>query len=187
MATKRDNVQEGTSESGLTGMVRSALGVLAPSGGVEDALTLLKRDHREVEGLFAQFEELDEKQDARRRHELVQEVCAVLTVHATLEEELFYPAIRRAGKEAQDLVDEAEVEHGTVKELVARLQAMGPDDAKLRANFTVLREYVRHHVKEEEDEIFDAAKDADIDLDRLGRQLEARKLELMTQVAVERR
>jgi hemerythrin superfamily protein len=175
-----DDASEG---SGLTGAVMSALGMLGT--GSEDALTLLKHDHREVDGLFKEYEGLDERSDARRRREIVTEVCALLTVHATIEEELFYPAVQRAGNEARDLIDEARVEHRTLKELIATIQGAAGDDRAVKANFTVLREYVQHHVKEEEDEVFDAAKDADVDLDRLGQQLEERKLELMTQVATE--
>lgn len=174
------------SESGLTGAVMSALGMLG-GGGSEDALTLLKHDHREVDGLFDEYEGLDERSDARRRREIVTEVCALLTVHAAIEEELFYPAVQRAGHDARDLIDEAQVEHRTLKELIATIASMDPDDRMIKANFTVLREYVRHHVKEEEDEVFDAAKDAGVDLDRLGQRLEERKLELMTQVATEAR
>jgi hemerythrin superfamily protein len=185
MAGNRGNARHAEDNRGLTGAVKSALGMLGSELGGEDALTLLKNDHREVEALFAEFEELEDGKASERRR-IVQEVCALLSVHAALEEELFYPAVRRAGKEAQDLLDEADVEHGTVKELVARLEGMRADDRTVKANMTVLSEYVKHHVKEEENEIFAHAKDAGIDLDRLGREMEQRKLELMTQVAVER-
>lgn len=170
-------------EGGLTGLVKSALGVMAPGGGVEDAITLLKRDHREVEGLFSQYQALEEKGTPAQRSKVVQEACALLTVHATIEEELFYPAVRSNINEAADLLDEAQVEHGTVKELIARIEGMRPNAPLYKANFTVLTEYVKHHIKEEEGELFDLVKESDLDLDRLGRKLEERKLELMTEVA----
>src|SRR3954454_6497992 len=115
MANEGSKGTEQASEGGLTGAVMSALSMLAPNAGSEDALTLLKHDHREVDGLFKEYEGLDERSDARRRREIVTEVCALLTVHATIEEELFYPAVQRAGNEARDLIDEARVEHRTLK------------------------------------------------------------------------
>jgi hemerythrin-like domain-containing protein len=98
-------------------------------------------------------------------------------VHAQIEEELFYPAIRKL-PEAGDMIDEAAVEHQSIKDLVVQLEAMRPGDDLFEAKVKVLSEYVKHHVKEEESEIFPEAKDSDIDLEALGRKLEERKSEL---------
>ncbi len=171
----------GPSEGGLSGLMKSALATVT-GGPDDDAITLLKRDHREVEALFERYEDL-EKGSRSERNKVVEEICALLTVHAVMEEEIFYPAVRRGVKGAADLLDEAQVEHGTVKDLVARLQRMKPGEDLYDANVTVLKEYVKHHVKEEENELFDMVKGSDLDLDRLGRKLEERKLELMTAIA----
>ncbi|MEO5700011.1 MAG: hemerythrin domain-containing protein [Casimicrobiaceae bacterium] len=160
--------------------VRSAFGEIT-AGDDEDAIAL--GDHREVEALFERFEKLEDGTSAERAR-IVEEICALLTVHAAVEKENFYPALRSRSKEAADLLDEATVEHGTVKELVARLEDMRPGDDLYKANVTVLKEYVQHHVKEEEREMFKLAKAAELDLDRLGRELEKRKLELITAVAM---
>lgn len=168
--------------SGFTRLVRSAFGEIT-GGDDEDAIALLKGDHREVEALFERFEKLEDGTSAERAR-IVEEICALLTVHAAVEEEIFYPALRGRSKEAADLLDEAKVEHGTVKELVARLEDMRPGDDLYKANVMVLKEYVQHHVKEEEGEMFKLAKVAELDLERLGRELEKRKLELITAVAM---
>ncbi len=134
-----------------------------------------------MESLFERFEELDGQRSAQAG--VIEEVCALLTTHALIEEEIFYPAVRRQAKETRDLLDEAKVEHGTVKELVARLQQMQPSDDLYKATVTVLKEYVQHHVEEEESELFKRVKASGLDLDALGRRLEQRKLELLTAAA----
>jgi hemerythrin superfamily protein len=143
-----------------------------------DALELLKADHEEVAELFVQFEDLDDDGEAGERQEIVSRACTMLTIHAQLEEEIFYPAVREAVDELDDQLNEAEVEHATVKELIAKLQEMDPDDKMYAAHFTVLSEYVKHHVREEEDELFPEVEDAGLDLDALGAQLMERKEEL---------
>jgi iron-sulfur cluster repair protein YtfE (RIC family) len=110
--------------------------------------------------------------------ELVQEVCNELKVHTTLEEEIFYPAVREA-IEDEDIMNEAQVEHDSAKELISQLEGMKPDDPMYAAIFTVLGEYVMHHVKEEESEMFPQAKKSEIDLMALAEQMAARKEELM--------
>ncbi len=136
-------------------------------------LALLKTQHGEVDRLFKRFAKANDSEKA----EIVQMACRKLTAHAQLEEELFYPALRDAGVE-HALLDEAEVEHESVKRLVGELEAMQPGDDLYDAKVTVLAEYVKHHVKEEETEIFPDAKRADVDLDELGGRMEARAVEL---------
>lgn len=142
-----------------------------------DAISLLTQDHRNVERLFKQFEGLDD--DDENKAELVQTICAELTAHSAVEEEIFYPAAREAlGEEGEDILDEAEVEHAGAKELIAQLEEAQPGDDLYDAKVTVLAEYIRHHVKEEEGELFPKLKDSDLDLDALGEELRARKEEL---------
>jgi hemerythrin superfamily protein len=107
----------------------------------------------------------------------------MLTVHATVEEEIFYPAAREALEE-QDLLDEAEVEHATAKDLIAQIQTMDPSDELYDAKVTVLGEYVNHHVQEEEKQMFPKCKKAKMPLDELGEQLQARKQALMAEVGL---
>jgi hemerythrin superfamily protein len=144
-----------------------------------DAVKLLSADHKEVHGLFQKYKKLAQSQapgDARQP--LAERICGLLTVHATIEEEIFYPAAREAGVESA-LLDEAEIEHATAKDLIAQLQSMDADDELYDAKVTVLGEYIDHHVKEEQDEMFPACRKAKMDLVALGAELEARKLALM--------
>jgi hemerythrin superfamily protein len=140
-----------------------------------DAVRLLKADHREVEGFFTDYAGLD---DAEEKQALADKICLALTVHATLEEEIFYPAAREQ-IEDDDLMDEAQVEHASAKQLIAEIQEMQAGDDLFDAKVKVLGEYVRHHVQEEEKEMFSEARDAKLDLTALGEQLAARKAELM--------
>src|SRR5437868_14278350 len=142
-----------------------------------DAIDLLKKDHETVEDLFDQFEDAKESQNDEEMGTLVSSICNALTVHAQIEEELFYPAMRKL-PEASDMVDEAAVEHQSIKDLVTQLEAMRPGDDLFEAKVKVLSEYVKHHVKEEEGEIFPEAKDSDVDLEALGHKLAERKNEL---------
>src|SRR4051794_10917249 len=111
-----------------------------------DAITLLKQDHREVEGLFKEFEQLKDDEDAVVQ--VIETACTELKVHDRIETEIFYPSVRQAAEqeEVEDLLDEAEVEHETVRELIEKLEGMDPSDGKRKAHFTVLMEYVKHHV-----------------------------------------
>ncbi|HEU5176108.1 MAG TPA: hemerythrin domain-containing protein [Burkholderiales bacterium] len=144
-----------------------------------DAIDLLKQDHERVEKAFKEFEKLD-RQDAEACRRLIGGVCEALTVHTTLEEEIFYPAVREAIDD-EDLMNEAAVEHETARMLIEQLQNMGPDDPNYFATFTVLGEYVRHHIKEEQNEMFPAARKSGIDLAALGERLRARRDELPAQ------
>ena len=140
----------------------------------ESAVEVLKKDHDEVEALFDQFEDAKDESNTELKAQIVAAVCRALTIHAQVEEEIFYPAMRRED-DAHDLVDEAAVEHQTVKNLVAELQAASTDDDLYDAKVKVLSEYVKHHVKEEEGELFPLARKADLDLEALGRELLARR------------
>ena len=142
----------------------------------QDAFALLKADHKAVKVLFKEFEGLSEDDDEERGN-LVQQICNELTVHAQLEEEIFYPAVR-ASIEDGDLLDEAEVEHATAKDLIAQLETMEPHDELYDAKVTVLSEYIDHHVKEEEEEMFPKAQKSDLDAKALGQEMIERKQEL---------
>jgi hypothetical protein len=143
----------------------------------EDAIALLKADHREVEGYFEEFKKA--RSDARKQ-ELAEKICSALTVHATIEEEIYYPAFLEATEE-EDLHHEAAVEHAGAKRLIADIEASGPDDDYFDAKVTVLSEMIKHHVKEEEkpDGLFAKSRQSEMELDVLGEQLAARKVELM--------
>ena len=149
-----------------------------------DAIELLTADHAEVDKLFKQFEKMTEAEGAdEEKANCVAEICAALTVHATIEEQIFYPAARKALEE-DDLLDEAEVEHEGVKRLVAELEEMSPGDDLYDAKVTVLGEYVKHHVREEEDEMFPKVKKAKLDTVALGVRMAARKKELQDELPV---
>ena len=147
-----------------------------------DAIALLKQDHRTVSQLFEEFEKADEEEQSA----IAQRVCQLLTVHAQIEEELLYPEAKEAfdgDEENEDLVNEAAVEHGSAKELIAKIEGMSSGDEQFKATVTVLGEYIKHHVKEEEKRggIFSQIKDSDVDLKALGEQIAARKDELMAE------
>ena len=151
-----------------------------------DACSLLDADHRNVKKLFKEFEPLAEskaKSAAGKRRQLADQICLELTVHAQIEEEIFYPALRSVIKE-EDLLDEAEVEHQSAKELIAQIEAAGEPDDMFDAKVKVLGEYIDHHVKEERNEIFPKARSArKLDLVSMRDELMARKEELMGETA----
>ena len=140
-----------------------------------DAIAMLKADHDKVKKMFKEFEKLDETEE---KSSLVRQTCAELKVHTQLENEIFYPAVREA-IEDDDLMDEALVEHQAAEELISQLEQMEPGDEMYDAKFTVLGEYVDHHITEEQKEMFPKAKKAKIDLAGLGEQMMTRKQELM--------
>jgi hemerythrin superfamily protein len=147
-----------------------------------DAIALLKQDHRTVEALFAEFEEADESEQS----ELATRICQMLTVHAQIEEELLYPQAKEAfGEEEEEMVYEAEIEHASAKELIAKIEAGTPEDPEFKPLVKVLSEYVKHHVKEEEKELFPSLKETELDLKELGSELAQRKMQLMEQMGIE--
>jgi len=146
------------------------------------ALELLTSDHRNVEDLFQEFETLKDADDASRVA-VAQKICAELTVHAQIEEDLVYPWLRENLDET-DMVAEAEVEHATLKQLIAQIEPVGEPDEAFDAKVKVLSEYVKHHVKEEENEIFPEVADEKEELDELGQELAARKAELRSEMGL---
>ena len=147
------------------------------------AVEVLKEQHDKVKKAFKEFEKLD-REDTEKQQQLVQTVCEDLKLHTTLEEELFYPAAREAIDD-EDILNEAQVEHETAKMLIEQLENMGPEDPNFHATFTVLGEYVVHHVKEEEGEMFPQVKKTDLDLEELGARMRSRMEELMGETADE--
>lgn len=156
------------------------------NGSEKDACDLLDADHRAVKKLFNQYDELTEsrsKTAVQQRAEIAREICNELTVHAQIEEEIFYPALRAAMKDV-DLIEEAEVEHTTAKDLIAQISAADEVDDRFDAKVKVLGEYIDHHVKEERNEIFPKARATrGLDLVGMREQLAARKEELMGEMA----
>ena len=148
------------------------------------AIELLEADHRNVEALLEQYESEKESDDGVKRA-IAMQICAELTAHAQLEEELFYPWLREnLDEEDMEMLEEAYVEHASVKDLIAQIEGasdIGPEyDAKVK----VLGEYVKHHVQEEENEIFKEVRDMQDELDELGQEMHARKSELMEELGL---
>ena len=139
-----------------------------------DGLAFLMKQHRDVEDLFDKFEA---SEDDAEKSKLVDQICLALAVHAKIEEELLYPPAEEKIDEP-DLVDEAYIEHATAKDLIAQLEGMDIGDKYYDAKVKVLGEYIAHHVKEEETELFPEIKRSDIDLTGLGKKLELRTEQL---------
>lgn len=149
----------------------------------QNAIDMLLEDHKKVQKMFKDFEKLD-REDTEACEELVTTACTQLKVHSMIEKELFYPAVRDQieKEEDEDIMNEAEVEHQTVDNLIETLEGMDAGDPMYSAHFTVLSEYVKHHVQEEEKEMFPRVKKLkSLDLDALGEEMMNRKQELMTE------
>ena len=144
------------------------------SAAPKDAIALLKTDHGTVSGLFAAYEKAG---SSKKKKALVAEICNELSVHVRIEEEIFYPAIKAALADKL-LVQEATVEHAGVKDLIAQLEGVEPDSELYDAKVKVLSEYVDHHVKEEQDDMFPKVKATSLDLVQLGARMAARKADL---------
>ena len=147
-----------------------------------DAITMLTADHKKVKKMFKDFDKLKEKGSAKEKEALVTEICTELSIHAQVEEEIFYPAVRDAIDD-DDLMDEAAVEHAGAKDLIAQLMSMDTSDEYYDAKVTVLGEEIDHHVGEEEGDMFVKAKRAKIDLVGLGEDMAERKEELAASLA----
>lgn len=147
----------------------------------DDAITLLTADHRKVDALFR---ELEREDDTRRKVEIATTICNELTVHALAEEQLFYPeALPHLERDDKGtLIWEATIEHGTLEGLIDAVTGVRGDDPAFDAHMKVLKEYVKHHVREEENELFPAVRRTDLDLQDLGDRIVARKLELRKQM-----
>jgi hemerythrin superfamily protein len=172
-AAERKATKGKTSQDKTTG-ARSA-------SETQSALDLLEEDHREVEGYFDAYEDLE---DEAEKEELATKICLALRVHTQIEEEIFYPAARKA-TEDDDLLDEAAVEHGSAKRLIEEIEAMEVGDDLYDAKVKVLGEQVRHHVKDEEAELFPEVKSAKMDIEEIGKKLSQRKTTLLAELSGE--
>ena len=149
-----------------------------------DAIAILKADHDKVKKLFKEFERLHDEELDDEAEQVATQICNELTIHATVEEEIFYPALRDAIDD-DDLLDEAEVEHATAKDLIAQIESMTAEDDKYAAKVVVLGEYIDHHVKEEHEEMFPEAERSKLDLDALGEEILARKKQLKAEMGLD--
>jgi len=159
------------------------MGLFTSDTPKDDAVAMLTEDHRKVEELFNDFESMKDDGSAEDKASLIRQICTELTLHALLEEEIFYPAVRRAIDD-DDLMDEADVEHTTAKALIIELLTGRPGADQFEAKATVLGEYIKHHVKEEESEMFPKARKA-LDTAALGKKMAARKAKLMEEMVAE--
>ena len=152
--------------------------------GPPDAVQMLKEDHARVKKLFDQFEQTD---DDSEKEAIVRSTIRELEIHAALEEEIVYPAIRALDDDEEHLgkMDEALEEHHVVKQLMAELREMGPTDDRYAAKFTVMAESVRHHIREEESDVLPKAEEENLDLDQLGKQMAARKQQLRSKTGAQ--
>jgi hemerythrin superfamily protein len=162
-------------------MASSARGNKAEATGTDaiSALDLLEEDHTQVESLFEEFEQLD---NVEEKKELALKICLSLRVHAQIEEEIFYPAVRDA-IENTDRIDEAIVEHAAAKQLITEIEGMDAGDELYDAKVTVLNEQVLHHIEEEEDELFPEVESSKLDLETLGKKMADRKAALLNETA----
>jgi hemerythrin superfamily protein len=150
-----------------------------------DAIDMLIADHKKVQKAFKDFEKLKDGRNKRGKSDIVRQTCADLTVHTKIEEEIFYPAARKAIRDP-DLMDEATVEHAGAKDLIAQLESMQPGDDLYDAKFTVLGESINHHVKEEQTEMFPKVRKTKLNLVALGEQMALRKAELESKRSLSR-
>lgn len=148
-----------------------------------EVLDMLKEDHARVKKAFRDAQKLDSEEDQEELQMIVEQTCAELEVHARLEEELFYPAVRGAIKETE-LIDEAEIEHESAKALIAQLRQMTPADEKYAPMFKVLGEYVKHHIKEEEKEMFEQLNRSRIEWEELQQQMLTMRETLMSEMGL---
>jgi hemerythrin-like domain-containing protein len=144
----------------------------------QDAISLLEADHDKVLALFEHFEDIKDSRAEKEKQTIVADACRELTIHTKLEEEVFYPAVRGA-LDDEDLMNEALVEHDGAKSLIQDLEGMDAGDEMFNAKFIVLSEYIKHHVKEERQEMFPKVRATDVDLKALGAKMLERKAQLM--------
>lgn len=155
-------------------VARSATKLKVPTPS-KDAIGLLRADHQAVSALFADYENKHTKAEKKA---LVSEICTALKAHAQIEEEIFYPAVKAALKDRL-LVPEASVEHAGIKNLIGEIEGVEPDGEMYDAKVKVLSEYVKHHVKEEQNEMFPRARSTSLDMDQLGAAMAVRKAQLL--------
>lgn len=156
------------------------------AGGAQeqDAIAMLMADHKKVKKLFSDFDKLKDEGSDEDKSVIVEQICNALKIHTELEEEIFYPAVRKAIDDS-DLMDEALVEHAGAKELIVQLEDASPDDELYDAKVTVLGEQIDHHVKEEEGQMFPKAKKAKVDTKALGATMLKRKMALMEKMGLD--
>lgn len=164
----------GKTKAAAAGEKTSAKSATTPKA--MEAMALLRRDHKIVSDLFDDYE----KTNVKSKKSIVSQICTELTIHAQLEEEIFYPAVKEALKD-KELVPEAIVEHSTLKDLIAEVEGVEPNGEEFDAKIKVMSEYVKHHVKEEQNEMFPKAKDSKLDMMELGAQIASRKEELVAE------
>jgi hemerythrin superfamily protein len=157
---------------------RSASGTPA-----QDAIAMLTADHKKVKRLFSEFDKLQEEGGDEEKASIVEQICNELKIHTELEEEIFYPAVRKAIDDS-GLMDEALVEHAGAKDLIAQLEDASPNNDLYDAKVTVLGEQIDHHVKEEEGSMFPKAKKAKLDTGALGATMLKRKIALMERMGM---
>ena len=143
----------------------------------QDAISLLEADHDKVLAMFEHFDDIKDGHAYKEKQTIVADACRELTIHTTLEEEVFYPAVR-GPLDDEDLMNEAQVEHDGAKSLIQDLESMDAGDKMFNAKFIVLSEYIRHHIKEERQEMFPKVRATDVDLKALGAKMLARKEQL---------
>jgi len=149
----------------------------------QDAIAMLTADHKKVKRLFSEFDKLQEEGSDEEKSSIVEQICNELKIHTELEEEIFYPAVRKAIDDS-DLMDEALVEHAGAKDLIAQLEDASPNNDLYDAKVTVLGEQIDHHVKEEEGSMFPKAKKAKLDTEALGATMLKRKMALMEKMGM---
>lgn len=142
-----------------------------------NATQILRQDHNKVEGLFKRFEQAKGSESKRR---IAEQAMAELEVHAKVEEEIFYPAVK-SEVDDESMVEEAKQEHQTVKDLIRELKTMDAEDEEFESKFSELVENVKHHVQEEQGEMFPKVEESDMDLAEVGEQIAERKQELMAE------
>jgi len=151
------------------------------SAGEQDAIALLKSDHKQVKVLFSEFDKLKDDGAEADKVAIVAQICNELKIHTAIEEEIFYPAVRKAIDDS-DLMDEALVEHAGAKKLIAQLEGASADDDLYNAKVTVLREQIEHHVQDEEGSMFPKAKTAKVDTVALGAKMIKRRRALIAEM-----
>jgi hemerythrin superfamily protein len=177
-SASRSTSRSSSSRSSSSRSGASRRGARGSAQRQQDAIALLRADHKTVTDMFDEYERRKSRLSPDKKMELAQTICRELEVHAMIEEEIFYPAAREAIRE-DDLLKEAYIEHASAKDLIHQLQESSPDDELFDARVKVLGEYVKHHVKEEQGELFPMVKKSRLDTRELGEQLMRRKQELM--------
>jgi hemerythrin superfamily protein len=161
---------------------KTASGAHKTPANAPDAIELLTQDHRDVEAMFEQYEKIKEGKDDDAKLELAENICLALTVHTQIEEEIFYPAVRKPIHD-DDIMDESLVEHQAAKDLIGVIEDSDPDEELFDARVHVLSEEIAHHVKEEEETMFPEVRKTKLDLKALGQKLAERKQQLLEELA----